>query len=281
MQFHDRDSASLFPLSLACGQCIGCRVVRAREWAIRCAHESSLHAHNSFVTLTYAPNKLPEHGSLRPRDFTLFMKRLRKVYGKVRYLMSGEYGETTFRPHYHALLFGVDFYESVRLVDEREGYSLFSSPVLDAVWSNGAAVIGALTQESASYVCKYTVKKVNGDVAHEKYRRLCPFTGEETYVVPEFARMSLRPGIGEGWYRKWKSDCFPSDSVVYNGRLYPVPDYYFRLLERESPQCAETVANKRRAAVRKHAADLTEDRLSVREEIAISKHKLFGATGAL
>ena len=42
-------------MQVPCGQCIGCRLERSRQWAIRCVHEASLHPINCFITLTYSP----------------------------------------------------------------------------------------------------------------------------------------------------------------------------------------------------------------------------------
>src|SRR4051812_44934530 len=63
---------------LPCGQCIGCRLERSRQWAMRLVHEKKLHSHSSFITLTYDDKNLPLGGTLIKRDFQLFMKRLRK-----------------------------------------------------------------------------------------------------------------------------------------------------------------------------------------------------------
>lgn len=66
-------------LTLACGQCIGCRLERSRQWAIRCIHEAKFHKHNCFVTLTYNTQNLPENGQLRKSDAVKFLKRLRQA----------------------------------------------------------------------------------------------------------------------------------------------------------------------------------------------------------
>ena len=67
-------------LHVPCGQCVGCRLKRSREWALRCVHEASLYSRNSFITLTYNNENLPNPPSLRVRDFQLFVKRLRKKF---------------------------------------------------------------------------------------------------------------------------------------------------------------------------------------------------------
>lgn len=68
---------------IACGQCIGCRLERSRQWAIRCVHEGNLYDDNCFITLTFSPEALAERDnpwSVDVRDFQLFMKRLRKRF---------------------------------------------------------------------------------------------------------------------------------------------------------------------------------------------------------
>ena len=67
-------------LQLPCGQCVGCRLERSRQWAIRCMHEAQMHTSKCFITLTYAPEHCPKDMSLNYEDFQLFMKRLRKRY---------------------------------------------------------------------------------------------------------------------------------------------------------------------------------------------------------
>ena len=96
-------------LALPCGRCVGCRLERSRQWAVRCMHEASMHMFNSFVTLTYDDDHLPEYNSLNYKHFQDFMKRLRKSHNGVRFYMCGEYGEDFSRPHYHALLFNCFF----------------------------------------------------------------------------------------------------------------------------------------------------------------------------
>lgn len=74
------------PIQLPCGQCVGCRLERSRQWAIRCYHEASLYADNCFITLTYDEQHLPADGSIDVREFQLFMKKLRKKYPKKKFV---------------------------------------------------------------------------------------------------------------------------------------------------------------------------------------------------
>ena len=52
------------PIMLPCGRCVGCRMAKSKEWAIRCVHESSLHKSSAFVTLTYDDANIPINHSL-------------------------------------------------------------------------------------------------------------------------------------------------------------------------------------------------------------------------
>ena len=149
-----------------CGQCIGCRLERSRQWAIRCVHEASLHTDNCFITLTYSPDCLPSDGSLNHDDFQKFFKRLRKHIApkKIRYYMCGEYGEDLQqpsklgRPHFHACLFGLDF-DDKQLYIVRDDVKLYTSATLEKIWGKGFVTIGDVTFESAAYVARYIAKK--------------------------------------------------------------------------------------------------------------------------
>ena len=107
--FNPRDALRDMPVTVPCGQCIGCRLERSRQWAVRCIHEASLHEDNCFITLTYDDAHLPTDLSLNVSHFQKFMKRLRKRFGEgIRFFHCGEYGENFGRPHYHACLFTSD-----------------------------------------------------------------------------------------------------------------------------------------------------------------------------
>jgi len=185
------------PMAVPCGQCIGCKLERARQWAIRCQHEASLHPLKCFITLTYDENHLPDNLSLVPEDLSKFWKRLRKAFPghKLGYFACGEYGETSLRPHYHAILFGLEFSDKTQYKKPRKPgeAGLYKSPQLERIWGKGFCTIGPVTFETSAYVARYTVKKVNGDGAEEHYRGR----------VPEFLRVSTKPAIGKNWIQKY------------------------------------------------------------------------------
>lgn len=117
-------------VTLNCGQCRDCRLRRTREWAIRCTHEAQMHDRSSFVTLTFAEDP----GTVCKKDLQLWLKRLRKKMGKLRYYACGEYGEKFGRPHYHAILFGVDFSHDRVLVKKGKFGPAWTSKTLLETW---------------------------------------------------------------------------------------------------------------------------------------------------
>lgn len=253
-----------------CGSCVGCRLERSRQWAIRCMHESRMHDSSSFVTLTYDDVRIPEGGTLRYADYQLFMKRLRKEFSDktVRFYMCGEYGEQTMRPHYHALLFGVDFADKIKCGLASDGSDLFESKLLDRLWSHGMCTFGDVTFQSASYVARYCMSKVTGSKADEFYKSVDVNTGEVFDRVPPFNKMSLKPGIGATFLDKYFKDVFPRGYVVINGKKVKPPKYYDKLLKRVDEDTYDHIKFERELLARERFEDNTDERLAVRGKVA-------------
>lgn len=262
--FNPREGLCDRPVDVPCGQCIGCRLERSRQWAVRCMHEAQLHDRNCFLTLTYSPENLPEGGSLVKRDFQLFMKRLRKHAGvRVRFYYCGEYGDRLQRPHYHACIFGFDFCDKT-LWSCRDGVKLYRSEVLERLWPLGHSTIGEVTFESAAYCARYITKKVTGGEADGHYG----------VRIPEFTGMSRRPGIGSNWLEKYSEDVYPADIVVVRGRKCKPPRFYDSRWKSLHPERFAGVERGRRRKAFKGRADSTCERLRVRELCAKAKFNL-------
>lgn len=242
-------------LELPCGRCIGCRLDKSREWAIRCYHESQMHQNNIFITLTYDDYHLPPFDSLDKSHFQKFIRALRKKSKQqIRYYMCGEYGDQTARPHYHALLFGYEFPDQ-ELWLVREETRILRSKLLEQIWDHGNSEIGACTFQSAGYVARYIMKKQNGARGKAHYGKR----------IPEYTDMSRNKGIGYTWFQKYKTDVFPSDECITpDGRKMPAPKYYRELLLREDPQLYEKLRDVR-VEKAKNNKDNSESRLAVRE----------------
>lgn len=153
-----------------CGKCPACRQRRAQDWIFRLRQEDRVHSSSVFATLTYSPANIPlslaGYMTLVKKDYQLFMMRLRKNTGKktIKYYACGEYGSTTWRPHYHAIIFDVTFDE------------------VHEAWGKGQIYIGAVNGDSIAYTAKYMCKP-RSIPQHEKDDR-----------VPEFSLMSKNLG---------------------------------------------------------------------------------------
>lgn len=125
-----------------------------------------------FLTLTYSDESVHYDGNVHKEHLQKFWKRLRKRLGtrQIRYFAVGEYGTKTFRPHYHAIVGGVD----------SSFYGLIA-----ASWNQGNIQIGDVTEASMSYVCKYHVNKTDYPVG----------------LNPSFCLMSK--GIGKAYISKF------------------------------------------------------------------------------
>lgn len=238
-------------------------------------HEAQLHNESCFLTLTYGDVAPPV--SLRYADFQSFMRRLRKAFPgvRIRFFACGEYGERKARPHWHACLFGVNFPDRQKLSSS----DLWQSSMLERLWGHGICRIGDLTFESAAYVARYCTKKVTGDLAEAHYRVVDPDTGEVVQREPEMARMSLRPGIGAGWLRRYVGECYNAVSagkVVARGVECKAPRYYDKLME--DTDVLEFVKQKRIDEARLRRDDNTAARLAVREVVARAALNLKGRT---
>lgn len=262
-------------LQLPCGQCIGCRLRRSRDWAIRVMHESQMHEANSFVTLTYDDENL-KSPSLIYRHFQLWMKRLRKSRPgqTIKYYMAGEYGEELGRPHFHACLFNVWFADREPLKRMPGGHWLYRSTELENLWTKGFSSVGDLTEESAAYVARYCIKKITGRNARDHYEIINPETGEITDREPEFNRMSLKPAIASNWFKKYQGDVFDNDYVILNGKKQRPPKYYDRLYAKANAFAAEHIKYLREKEAEQHSANNTLARLAARETVDLARANL-------
>lgn len=277
-----QDAISEF--KLPCGGCEGCLLERSRQWAVRCMHEAQLWEKNCFITLTYEDP--PPWNSLVHSDFQKFMKRLRKRFkgdkelvddrtGKsshpIRFYMAGEYGSARGRPHYHACIFNFAFEDLKFLRRTNSGSDLYRSAQLESLWPYGYSSVGDVTFESAAYVARYVMKKQNQDI--DVHAPVDLETGEVIERLPEYNRMSLKPGIGANFVDKFKSDVFPNDYVVVNGHKAKPPRYYFKRLEQQDPDLYEQVEYSRAMKGLQSCEENTVERLGARQKVLQAKLK--------
>lgn len=198
-----------------CGKCPVCKANERQEWVFRLKEEAKVSAYSLFVTLTYDEEHVPEGLNVNKRDVQLFLKRLRKNFakGELRYYIVSEYGDTTFRPHYHGLFFFQHLPENeVKLFD-----------IITDSWQNGFCKYGKVELASIVYCTKYCLKKSSTPPGRE----------------PVFRLMSKMNG-GLGFYYIDSMGVFHVDngnySFVYdNGQRCRMPRYYKNLLRRNNP----------------------------------------------
>lgn len=261
-------------VKLPCGQCIGCRIAYSKQWAARCMMELESHDSAYFVTFTYDDDHVPlswysdpgtgeayQAMTLRKRDLQLLMKRIRKHFrdDHIRFFASGEYGDSTFRPHYHAILFGLHLTDLVPYKTVKEAgqyYTYYNSAELSGCWDKGFVVVGQVTYESCAYVARYVMKKLKGEEA--KFY-------QEHNIEPEFLNMSRRPGIARDYYESHPG-VFDFDYINLRtpdgGRKLRPPRYFKRLYELDEPaRSAEMAARARKLAIQLQDAKLKDTSL--------------------
>nr|QJB21659.1 MAG: replication initiator protein [Microvirus sp.] len=197
-----------------CGQCIECRLAYSRMWAVRIMHERSLHERSCFVTLTYDDNNCPETVSVA--SLQAFFKRFRAAIApqRIRFFACGEYGDLSGRPHYHAIIFGVDRNFQTHM---------------EAAWMAGFVHCGDVTFDSACYVARYALKKQKGEVDRKK----------QPFVV-----MSRRPGIGHDVAIRDVASMKARDGVIFKGHKISLPRYYAEKVLTPAERKAKSLKNK-------------------------------------
>lgn len=207
-----------------CGKCEQCRKRYASGWAFRIAEEAERLGSAFFVTLTYenapmryeipAPEPVRElwHPPLcypkkkRRSKFTYyqptkrltcdichlqrFFKRLRKsnLAKEIKYYAVSEYGGVTQRPHYHAIILGMDIVSFLGVENwdlHCRGKLPFDGAVPCRVkdWIHGNVTIGMVNNASINYTLKYI----------QKGRKIPMYKGDDRQ--PEKSVMSKGMGL--------------------------------------------------------------------------------------
>lgn len=191
-----------------CGQCIACRLNKIRQIVARCLLEEKTNDYSYFITLTY--NDEFNDGNLHPSDMDSFFKRIRKKGYRIRYMYCGEYGEKSYRPHYHAIIWS--------------NRPVFEELDVSDLWTKGFSYLGTVTSSSIRYVAGYVEKKA---IVPESFWR-------EKGLLPEYRRFSRRPGLGvkawlkicdatyENWLYHGSSDTISIPSLIFDNKEYPV-----------------------------------------------------------
>lgn len=242
-------------LEIPCGECLACRMAKAQDWAGRLMLELESHDSAYFLTLTYDDEHCPISGNaytLVKYELQLFFKRLRRAFPNdhIRYLACGEYGDTTFRPHYHAIVFGLHLDDLVPFGRSGLHDVYYASKKLQSVWSSrgvngkekpipfGFITIGAVTWNSCAYVARYVLKKQQDQL--DLY--------DELGIERPFIVMSRKPGIAKGYYDTHNVFDYEYINITTNskGKKISPPAYFRRLLELDDPERAQALKDRNR-----------------------------------
>jgi len=210
-----------------CGTCVLCRARLRKKWVARQLMEAQQHGNRiSVVTLTYDDKHVPfewtedlerdideaEHYMvLKKTDAQLWQHRVRKHFNdtRLRFWTVGEYGDLRWRPHYHAIIYGLD--------PDRASRSMHH------LWPAGLTDTDGGSEAAFAYCAGYVLKKLH---------KAPNLRGRP----PEFSLMSRRPGIGMPFvdqhiiptYRKPVGRAFIEEhgdihrTVKFNGKHYPL-----------------------------------------------------------
>lgn len=209
-------------LLLPCGRCPSCLKAYSKQWSVRLMLESLFHEDMCFITLTYSDENLPGDHRVHKDELQRFMKRLRIAYPDkiIRYFGCGEYGEQTHRPHYHMILFGINFDDGQAVSFNELKQPVKDSPKLLKIWKLGHVSVGEVTPESCAYVARYSLKK---KITLNKEK-------DDSFIM-----MSTHPGLGSAFYESKKELLYLSDRI-YSSSFHGVaiPRYFDKLAENDS-----------------------------------------------
>lgn len=191
------------PIEITCGKCDGCLLDKRKRLGVQVYHEAQMTDFKCMATLTYDEDHNP--GVIRKEDGQKFIKRMRNWPNSLnfKYLIAGEYGERTHRPHFHMAIIGHDFLGGPDC--QTLGEDQYSNKLLTDIWGMGAVHIVPLTIERCMYVTGYCMKKMGEDDS---------WSSHSTH-------------LGKTWLAKYWRDIANTGQVIINGQSYPIPKAYF------------------------------------------------------
>lgn len=184
---------------------------------------------------------------------------------KVRFFVAGEYGPKTLRPHYHMIVYGLPD-TLLRLYGVRiwsVSDHLFTSDLLSSIWGRGRVVYGIANFATMQYCAGYVLKKMHSfekeadtllyyialhdddtfteeerEPIFKEFRGKTILAPHPSAIEPEFQHGSRRPGLGRGYFEKYKEEIMRDDAMTIvdgygNVRTVQPAAYYDRIYDAE------------------------------------------------
>lgn len=157
-------------LQVPCGKCVECKKRYQNSWYVRFYEESKNWRNFIFFTLTYNNDSVPYYvdnesgecfNTVYKEDVKKWIKYFRKTlsrkYGKslgFKYFITSEYGPRTLRPHYHGIIWGLDYsdFQTIALDYWQKHYGFTTSELLSS------PQVSKRADRSLRYVAKYCSK---------------------------------------------------------------------------------------------------------------------------
>lgn len=307
--FPENATDEIETLMIPCGQCSGCRMDYARQWANRLMLELESYKDDldscHFITLTIDDNNIDSIGdepgskirrrlpklhvarpfadsdtgvvigwshSLSKYDLQLFIKRLRRARpdDRIRYFACGEYGSKSLRPHYHMIVFGLHL--------DKDDLKFYKKNKIGQNYYSSKLLekewpYGYNVVAGVSYEsCCYVARymlKKQKGIGAQLYDK---FNLEEPFTLS-----SRRPGIAHEYYENNPLDSSNSNIIIgtkSGSRSFPAPRYLEKLFEFDDPAIAESRKRLRRiSALSRQNLVAKQTTLSTEEYLAMQEKR--------
>lgn len=197
-------------LPVPCNHCQACRIDRITMWTDRIAFEALTSPNpSSFLTLTFDEAHMPKNRSANKKVMSDFFKRLRYYSDKdFRYFYTSEYGDQTFRLHYHVCMLNYDANDVRNVVD------------LSKAWADkngnrfGIYTFTPLLPARIRYCVEYI------SFENPKMSAVYKALGLSQPVH------SCSKRIGEDWILAHEKEIRETNGYFSNGVLRPLPPYF-------------------------------------------------------
>lgn len=150
-----------------CRKCATCKLFKRYDWLKRIDIEREKWKYLFFITLTF-DNEHINKNKFISRELSYWIKNQKKkgnLPQNLAYIAAAEFGEKTFRKHYHILLMCNEFifYDLEAFKNSARNNIIYTSSFLNEIWDKGNINSVQIVDSKAcfKYILKYTTKLKN------------------------------------------------------------------------------------------------------------------------